>query len=75
MQLLKEHVLSASVVYIHADPLMQAKFATKCACTPYYQDPAYGAYRSVLPEDILSLSRADMDILYRRWICRRLVKY
>lgn len=30
----------------------QAKYAAKVAYTPYYQDPAYGAYRSMGIEDI-----------------------
>ena len=50
-----------STVVFHIDHTMQAKFATKCACTPYAVDPAYGAYRSVLPGDIYQVSRTDAD--------------
>jgi len=56
--------VSSSFVVIHIDPLMQVKFATKCACTPFYNDPAYGGYRSQLvPTETvpIPMSRPDMD--------------
>jgi hypothetical protein len=55
----------SSFVVIHLDPLMQVKFATKCACTPYYLDPAYGGYRSQLvatPTIPIPMSREDMNV-------------
>jgi hypothetical protein len=41
-----------SRVYIHIDRDMQAVFTAKVACTPYYENPAHGSYRSKGKADI-----------------------
>lgn len=56
--------VKSSFVVVHLDPLMQVKFAVKCACTPYYMDPAYGGYRSqsVSTSTIpVPMSKSDMN--------------
>lgn len=44
--------IHSSRVYIKDNRDMQAKFAAKVACTPYWQDPAKGPYRTVTMDDI-----------------------
>lgn len=52
-----------SRVHIHTDPTMQATYAAKVACTPFYQDPGYGPYRSKNVDNIVVWSTADRDDL------------
>jgi hypothetical protein len=41
-----------SRVYIHIDRTMQSVFTAKVACTPYYENPAHGSYRTKDKNDI-----------------------
>lgn len=52
-----------SRIYIHYDPTKQMILAADIACTPYYEDPAKRAYRTVKADDILSLSLSDKNTL------------
>lgn len=42
---------------------LQEKYAAKMACTPYYMDPAKGAYRSVTMDDIDDYQYEDLETL------------
>lgn len=50
-------------VYIHTDPTKVGPFVSKVACTPYWQDPAYGPYRSLSASDLLQRAQPDIDAL------------
>jgi hypothetical protein len=52
-----------SRVHIHTNPDMQGTYAAKVACTPYYQDPGYGGYRSKITDDIVLWKKGDRDEL------------
>lgn len=59
----QEDYVRGERVHIHTDRNMQAKYAAKMACSPYHQDPAYGPYRTVTPEQIVDRTNANRDEL------------
>lgn len=56
------HIRSSRII-IKENPAMQAKFAAKMACTPYYQDPSYGPYRTATRDDIKIYTDAEYETL------------
>lgn len=52
-----------SRVHIHTDPDMQGTYTAKIACTPYWQDPGFGTYRSKTVEDIKVWDTIDREDL------------
>lgn len=54
--------IQGSRIYIKQNRLMQCKFAAKVACTPYWQDPARGPYRSVTFAEVEEQITSEDDL-------------
>jgi hypothetical protein len=52
-----------SRVILYENETLQAKYAAKVACTPYYIDPCQEPYRSVAVDDINEYTYADLETL------------
>ncbi len=52
-----------SRVHIYTNPDMIGVYTAKIACTPYWQDPGYGTYRSRTAADIQIWKSSDRDEL------------
>ena len=61
--------VSSDRILIESDPAKVGKLAAKIATTPYYIDPAYGAYRSLSATDLYNRSRLDLDTLVAGGVC------
>jgi hypothetical protein len=57
--------VGSSRVVLHSNPDMMPAFASKVACTPYYENPAKGRYRSKNTTDIKNVSRDDIEKLVK----------
>ena len=55
--------INSGRVIIQANPNVLGAFAAKVACTPYYQDPAYNPYRTIITQDIRKYRRDELETI------------
>lgn len=55
--------ISSGRVALHVDPSMLGFFAAKVACTPYYVDPAYKPYKTVMVDTVKKYGRDELEKL------------